>query len=97
FAIDEIPQLINVVTGDMSLVGPRPLAVEPQEFDDRAVGRHNLRPGMTGAWQVEGANALTYEDMIRLDLDYVSSWSLLLDFSILARTVMAVLVRRGAY
>lgn len=83
FSIDELPQLFNVVRGEMSLVGPRPL---PNAFDDRDVfarSRHSARPGITGLWQVKGANALSYEDMIDLDCAYVATRSLGLDLRIL--------------
>jgi exopolysaccharide biosynthesis polyprenyl glycosylphosphotransferase len=96
-SLDELPQLINVVRGDMSLVGPRPLPVDPQAFDERAMRRHDVRPGLTGPWQVEGANALSYDDMVELDLAYVARWSMSLDLWLLARTVSAVLVRRSAF
>jgi lipopolysaccharide/colanic/teichoic acid biosynthesis glycosyltransferase len=97
YSLDELPQLVNVLRGDMSLVGPRPLAVEPHAFDERAARRHLVRPGVTGLWQVEGANALSYEDMVELDLAYVARWSMSLDLWLLARTLSAVLVRRSAY
>ncbi len=96
-SLDELPQLVNVVRGDMSLVGPRPLPVDPQAFDQRALRRHDVRPGLTGPWQVEGANALSYDDMVELDLAYVARWSMSLDLWLLARTVSAVLVRRSAF
>jgi exopolysaccharide biosynthesis polyprenyl glycosylphosphotransferase len=96
-SLDELPQLVNVVRGDMSLVGPRPLPVDPQAFDERARRRHHVRPGLTGPWQVEGANALSYDDMVELDLAYVARWSMSLDLRLLARTVSAVLVRRSAF
>lgn len=96
-SLDELPQLVNVVRGDMSLVGPRPLPVDPSLFDPVAMGRHAVRPGMTGPWQVEGANALTYDDMITMDLAYVANWSLGLDLRILARTLPAIAVRRSAW
>lgn len=97
WAVDELPQLWNVVRGEMSLVGPRPLPVLPSDFDPYAMRRHDVRPGLTGPWQVEGANALTYDAMIRLDLAYVATWSVGLDLRILARTVPAVVVRRSAF
>ncbi len=94
-SIDELPQLVNVLRGDMSLVGPRPLAVDPDAFDERATRRHHVRPGVTGPWQVAGANALSYDDMLELDLAYVSRWSMSLDLLLLARTVSTVLVGRS--
>ena len=96
-SIDELPQLLNVITGDMSLVGPRPLPVDPTEFDAVADGRHTVRPGITGPWQVSGANRLSYADMVELDLDYVSRWTLRRDLALLARTLPAVATRRGRY
>jgi lipopolysaccharide/colanic/teichoic acid biosynthesis glycosyltransferase len=94
-SIDELPQLVNVLRGDMSLVGPRPLAVDPEAFDERATRRHLVRPGLTGPWQVAGANALSYDDMLELDLAYISRWSMSLDLLLLARTVSTVLVGRS--
>jgi exopolysaccharide biosynthesis polyprenyl glycosylphosphotransferase len=97
FSLDELPQLLNVLRGDMSLVGPRPLPVDADDFDEMASKRHAVLPGMTGAWQVEGANALTYDDMIRLDLAYIATWSVGLDLRILARTIPALVLRRSPY
>ena len=97
FSIDELPQLVNVLLGDMSLVGPRPLAVEPGAFEGVAGKRHTVAPGITGLWQVEGSDPLTYEDMVRLDLAYIASWSLGLDLSLMARTIPALLLRRTLY
>ena len=94
-SIDELPQLLNVLLGDMSLVGPRPLAVEPEEFDIRAQIRHQAAPGITGMWQALGANALDYDDMLDLDLAYVATRSFGVDVLTLLRTVPAVLVRRS--
>lgn len=97
FSIDELPQLVNVLRGDMSLVGPRPL---PSQFDDDdplARARHSVPPGITGLWQVKGANALSYEDMIDLDCAYATSRSLGFDLRILLQTLPAVLVRRDPY
>src|SRR5205807_4030032 len=95
FSIDELPQLFNVLRGDMSLVGPRPLPVDPEAFDQLARRRHDVRPGITGLWQVSGGNALGYEEMIRLDLSYIQGWSLPGDLGLLVRTIPALLVRRG--
>jgi lipopolysaccharide/colanic/teichoic acid biosynthesis glycosyltransferase len=96
-SIDELPQLVNVLKGEMSLVGPRPLPVEPQDFDAEAARRHTARPGITGPWQVAGGCALGYDDMIKLDLAYVDGWSLRRDLWYLAMTIPAVVVRRSAY
>ncbi len=98
FSIDELPQLFNVVRGEMSLVGPRPpLPTEVHRYDESIARRLHVRPGMTGLWQVSGRSDLAFEDAIRLDLYYVDNWSMLQDVSILARTVGAVLGSRGAY
>ncbi|HET6793778.1 MAG TPA: sugar transferase [Acidimicrobiales bacterium] len=94
-ALDEVPQLINVVRGDMGLVGPRPLPVEPSRFGPVASLRHIAPPGITGLWQVEGGNNLTYDEMVALDLAYLAGWSVGRDLWILARTPLAVLLRRG--
>ncbi|MDQ6782606.1 MAG: exopolysaccharide biosynthesis polyprenyl glycosylphosphotransferase [Actinomycetota bacterium] len=95
FSIDELPQLVNVIKGDMSLVGPRPLPVDPDEFDVSAQIRHKVSPGITGLWQVHGANALRYADMVDLDLTYVTTRSMGLDLVLLARTLPAVVFRRA--
>ncbi|MEX0426822.1 sugar transferase [Nocardioides sp. DS6] len=98
FSIDELPQLFNVLLGDMSLVGPRPqVPAEVALYDDVLHRRLRVRPGMTGLWQVSGRNDLSVEDSVRLDLYYVDNWSMLQDLSILGRTVGAVLGSRGAY
>ena len=96
-SIDELPQLINVLLGDMSLVGPRPLPVDPDEFDAVAAKRHLVRPGITGPWQVAGGHVMGYDDMIKLDLAYVDGWSLRRDLWYLAMTIPTVMVRRSAY
>jgi exopolysaccharide biosynthesis polyprenyl glycosylphosphotransferase len=98
FSLDELPQLINVVRGDMSLVGPRPpLPSEVARYEPDAVRRLHVRPGITGLWQVSGRSDLTWEQSLRLDLRYVDNWSMALDLSILWRTIRAVLGGGGAY
>jgi exopolysaccharide biosynthesis polyprenyl glycosylphosphotransferase len=98
FSIDELPQLFNVVRGEMSLVGPRPL---PQRDYDRLEDWHKKRylvmPGITGLWQVSGRSDLDFDDLVRLDFLYLERWSVFLDLSILIKTVPAVLSRRGAF
>lgn len=98
YSLDELPQLWNVLRGDMSLVGPRPaLPVEVSGYDVDANRRLAVRPGITGLWQVSGRSDLSWEDTVRLDLFYVDNWSFTQDLLILARTVRAVLASRGAY
>lgn len=93
-SVDEIPQLWRVVRGEMSLVGPRPaLPEEVSQFDDRLMARHRMRPGITGIWQVAHRDDPSFEAYRRADLLYVENWSLVLDLSILARTVPTVLGR----
>jgi lipopolysaccharide/colanic/teichoic acid biosynthesis glycosyltransferase len=97
WSLDELPQLFNVVRGDMSLVGPRPaISYEVAEYPGWYMRRFDTKPGMTGLWQINGRNERTYEEMVRLDIDYVERRSLLLDISILARTPWTVVSRRGA-
>jgi lipopolysaccharide/colanic/teichoic acid biosynthesis glycosyltransferase len=98
FSIDEMPQLFNVLRGDMSLVGPRPPL--PSEVDTYAtdVSRRLLvRPGMTGLWQVSGRSSLSWDESVRLDLYYVDNWSMSSDLMIMAKTVKAVVASEGAY
>ena len=98
FSLDEVPQLFNVVLGQMSLVGPRPaLQSEVIQYCEDARRRLVVKPGLTGLWQVSGRSDLSWEDTVRLDVKYVDNWSLALDFSILVRTVQAVVGHRGAY
>jgi lipopolysaccharide/colanic/teichoic acid biosynthesis glycosyltransferase len=96
-SIDELPQLINVIRGDMSLVGPRPaLPWEADLFDTVFFGRFAVPPGLTGLWQVSGRNSLTMTQGLELDLEYVRRQSLALDLWILVKTVPVVLSTRGA-
>lgn len=97
-SLDELPQLFNVLKGEMSLVGPRPpLPSEVAEYEDWQFGRLRAVPGITGLWQVSGRSEVPFRDMVRLDLHYIRSWSFGLDVEILLRTVPAVLSSRGAY
>ena len=97
-SLDEIPQLWNVVRGQMSLVGPRPpLPSEVERYGDDVRRRLLVKPGLTGLWQVSGRSDLTWEESVRLDLYYVENWSFAFDLMILARTVGAVVAGRGAY
>jgi exopolysaccharide biosynthesis polyprenyl glycosylphosphotransferase len=98
YSIDELPQLVNVLRGDMSLVGPRPPL--PSEVDQYARDVHRrllVRPGLTGLWQVSGRSGLSWDESVRLDLYYVDNWSMMTDLVIMAKTVKAVLGSDGAY
>lgn len=98
FSLDELPQLINVLTGDMSLVGPRPpLREEVAQYRGPVSRRMLVRPGMTGLWQVSGRSELSWDESVRLDLLYVENWSIMQDLLILWRTLHAVINSRGAY
>lgn len=91
-SLDELPQLLNVIKGDMSLVGPRPLmAYERLYYEDSYFERELVKPGVTGLWQVSGRDRLSAKEMMALDRRYVRGWSLILDLTILARTIPAVL------
>jgi exopolysaccharide biosynthesis polyprenyl glycosylphosphotransferase len=97
-SLDELPQLLNILKGDMSLVGPRPFVVaESNLIDGWAVRRLEVRPGMTGLWQISGRNDLPFEELRRLDYAYVASWSIWWDLKILWHTPACILRRRGAY
>jgi exopolysaccharide biosynthesis polyprenyl glycosylphosphotransferase len=97
-SLDELPQVLNVLVGQMSLVGPRPL---PLRDYDRLESWHRKRylvlPGITGLWQISGRSTLTFDDLVRLDFYYIENWSIWLDISILVKTPLAVFSRRGAY
>ena len=96
-SLDEVPQLWNVIRGDMSLVGPRPaLPHETEEWDSLLTQRLRVKPGITGMWQVSGRSDTSFDDYTRLDLYYVDNWSLTTDLAILAKTVPVVLLRQGA-
>jgi exopolysaccharide biosynthesis polyprenyl glycosylphosphotransferase len=98
YSLDELPQLLNVLRGDMSLVGPRPpLPSEVDQYTLTQSRRLRVRPGLTGLWQVSGRSDLSWDESVRLDLYYVDNWSMVQDVSILAKTLGAVLGSRGAY
>ena len=98
FSIDELPQLVNVLRGDMSLVGPRPpLPAEVAQYAIDDARRMLVKPGLTGLWQVSGRSDLTWEESMRLDLRYADNWSIALDLLILWKTARAVLGSDGAY
>jgi exopolysaccharide biosynthesis polyprenyl glycosylphosphotransferase len=98
YSIDELPQVLNVLRGEMSLVGPRPLPLRDYvQLEDWHRRRYRVLPGMTGLWQVSGRIELTFDDLVRLDFYYLENWSIWLDISILAKTLPAVIARRGAY
>jgi exopolysaccharide biosynthesis polyprenyl glycosylphosphotransferase len=98
YSLDEIPQLWNVVTGDMSLVGPRPLPVdEDAHVPSRYEPRYRIRPGITGPWQVLGRSDIPFEEMLKLDYGYAMNWSLTEDLKLLVHTTSAVIKARGAY
>jgi exopolysaccharide biosynthesis polyprenyl glycosylphosphotransferase len=98
YSLDELPQLVNVLRGHMSLVGPRPpLASEVEQYDGHTHRRLLVKPGITGLWQVSGRADLSWEETVRLDLHYVENWSLAMDLAVLAKTVVTVLRPKGAY
>ena len=96
-SLDELPQLVNVLRGEMSLVGPRPLPLFDSGYSGPARARLSVPPGLTGLWQVSGRSELSWEEMVRLDLYYVHHHSVRMDLTILARTAPAVLTARGAH
>lgn len=97
-SLDELPQLLNVIRGQMSLVGPR--MISPEELDKYGANRElllSVRPGLTGYWQVNGRQKVNYEERMRMDLHYIKNWSLVMDLKILLKTPFVVLKREGAY
>jgi exopolysaccharide production protein ExoY len=97
-SFDELPQLVNVLKGEMSLVGPRPItADELRRYGRDAVYYLAVRPGLTGAWQVSGRSDVSYEERVRLDADYCKTWSGAKDMNIMLRTLPVLLFRRGSY
>jgi lipopolysaccharide/colanic/teichoic acid biosynthesis glycosyltransferase len=97
FSIDELPQLFNVVMGDMNLIGPRPpVPQEVKQYTTKQMRRLSMKPGITGLWQVSGRNDLKeFEDWVKLDLEYIDSWNLVLDFKIALKTVFVVISGTG--
>jgi exopolysaccharide biosynthesis polyprenyl glycosylphosphotransferase len=97
-SLDEVPQVLNVLRGEMSLVGPRPLPLRDyRQLEPWHRKRYHVLPGITGLWQISGRSNLTFDDLVRLDFYYIENWSIWLDISILVRTLPAVFTRRGAY
>jgi len=97
-SLDELPQILNVLAGTMSLVGPRPVVpAEVDNYGDRRNAYLSVRPGITGAWQVNGRSDIDYPERVEIDAEYVENWSLGLDVRILARTPLAVVSARGAF
>lgn len=96
-SIDEIPQLINVLRGDMSLIGPRPMPAQIEKYEDWERARFEMLPGLTGLWQVRGRSDLDYDEMVLMDIYYIENWSLNLDLQIALRTMPAVMGSAGAY
>jgi lipopolysaccharide/colanic/teichoic acid biosynthesis glycosyltransferase len=97
-SLDELPQLINVLKGEMSMVGPRPpLPREVYAYEQQHLYRLKGLPGITGLWQVSGRSDLGFDDMVRLDRYYLDNWSIRLDLQIMLKTIYVVLARKGAY
>jgi lipopolysaccharide/colanic/teichoic acid biosynthesis glycosyltransferase len=97
YSIDELPQIFNVLKGDMSLVGPRPpLPSEVKEYEKHVHRRLYVKPGITGIWQVSGRSSLSWEETVRLDLNYVEDWSLMSDIILIAKTFEVIFNHQGA-
>ncbi|MDQ6740277.1 MAG: sugar transferase, partial [Actinomycetota bacterium] len=104
YSLDELPQLVNVLRGEMSLVGPRPLPAEDLDPDGQShrfkswsEGRSRVLPGITGVWQIQGRSDVPFETMIQLDIAYIREWSLLVDLRVLLKTPVVVITGKGAY
>ena len=98
YSLDEVPNIWNVLRGELSLVGPRPLPLRDFKLlEPWHRKRYLVLPGMTGLWQISGRSNLSFDDLVRLDFYYLDNWSVWLDITILAKTVPAVLAQRGAY
>ena len=96
-SLDELPQLINVLRGEMSFVGPRPpIPEEVEKYEGWQRRRLSMKPGITGLWQVSGRNRIDFDQWMKLDLEYIDNWSLWLDFKILLKTIPVVLFGKGA-
>src|SRR5205823_1178989 len=97
-SLDELPQFINIMLGEMSVVGPRPgTPIEVSQYEEWHRERLAVTPGLTGLWQVSGRSNLTFDEMVRLDLYYAEHWSPWLDLKIILRTIPAIVTARGAY
>ena len=98
FSLDEFPQLINILRGEMSLVGPRMISSEEiNMYNQWDINLLTVRPGLTGLWQVSGRSDVTYDERVRLDMYYIRNWSIWLDLQLILQTIPAVLKGRGAY
>jgi len=98
FSLDELPQLINVLIGEMSLVGPRPFPIEQIEKEDlRQLKRLEVKPGITGLWQIRGRSDISFSRLIKWDIWYINNWSFWLDINILLQTIPVVVKGKGAY
>ncbi|WP_333657493.1 sugar transferase, partial [Anaerolinea sp.] len=97
-SLDELPQIINVIKGEMSLVGPRMISPEEMEkYQEHGMNLLTVKPGITGLWQVSGRSDVSYDQRVQMDMYYIRNWSIWLDLQILFRTIPAVLSRKGAY